>query len=136
VRGPDWSLMAWRGQDGRWCLGWAAGTVESWARGCGAGASEHLVTAVLGSFAAEDGRGPVAGLVTRDVHRVEIETANLGTLRTTTEASPGLSDGLRYFFTRVPTAEYNAGTSPRRLPVVTVRLFAHDGQLLDADALE
>jgi hypothetical protein len=138
-RGKDWSFMAWRGRDSRWCLGWAAGTAQSWARACGAsvsGGAGHLVTALFASMAGEDGLAGLGGLVTADVHRVEIETLNLGRITAPTTPSPTLGDELRYFLIRVPSSELNADATPRRPPVLALRLYADDGRLLDANGLE
>jgi hypothetical protein len=139
ARGDDWSLMAWRSQNG-FCIAsaWAgaSGAVSNSVRSCGRvpseepGASRYLVATLGVPTPASDGRGLVAGIVMPTVSRIEIELADGRVLAARTVAAPEPLADVRIFLVRAKFDQVPIRPGGLR-PVRAYSLFSPDGRLLE-----
>jgi hypothetical protein len=136
-RGEDWSFVVWATGEGA-CVAYAAGSATSYAIACGrphqprGEGPEHLITLLVtpgGEHKSADGRGAIAGSVTSDVPRVELELVD-GRVVTayTREAPSAVKTSARFFLVRVPL-EFRDPRRGAALPTIT--FYADDGRRLE-----
>lgn len=141
TRGPDWSFMVWKAEDGL-CVAYAAGTATNWARSCGRPpdradadpfTSSYLIALLATPSQADgaaDGRGAFVGAVTSEVARVELELADDEVLSAPTVRAPAALDtAARLFILRTPNS--SPGSPGSGLGIRTLTSYAANGTRLE-----
>jgi hypothetical protein len=135
ARSADWSIMVSRSQDGGFCISHArtgGGSGISAGRLPGPGDRSKHVVMIVGAPAMRKGHvGFVAGLVTPDVARVQVQFRDGTSISAQTEAAPdALNADLRMFVIETPCDEEPFG--PDFPPWTREKvLFASDGSVLE-----
>lgn len=130
-RGLDWSFMAWHSAGGI-CVAYAAGDASNWARACGPVSADSTASLLTWLYVpsqtsgASDGHGAMAGAVTPDVDRIEVELADGRVLSAQTRPAAGVAAEARFFLVR------ESAMLAAERPVASIALYGADGELLDS----